>query len=117
MARALNTVYKMRNYKIYDAVNGYIVHNTSLPFEGHHTHVNNFNTCKYLINMSLYKRVPKHLSDYLLVSLIRLSDSKSYTHKIEQLLNQNKAKKQQKGNKDEYNRQRDSFSKGDVRNH
>ena len=66
---------------------GYIVYNTSKMFEEGHTHISNINTAKYIINLSLYKKVPKHLSDYLLKSLIRISKDPIYVKKIEEMRN------------------------------
>lgn len=86
-------IYKKKNYKIYDAGREYIVHNTDLDFKNHHTHINNFHTCKYIIDLCIHKTVPYHLSDYLLVSILRLSNDKSYKYKIETMLNKNKSKK------------------------
>ena len=96
MSGALNTIYKKKNFKIYDAGREYIVHNTKLDFQNHHTHINNFHTCKYIIDLSIHKTVPYHLSDYLLISLIRLSNDKDYIEKINKLLIQNKKKRNNK---------------------
>ena len=45
MSGSLMVIYKKKNFKIYDAGKGYIVHNTKLNFPDHHTHINNFHTC------------------------------------------------------------------------
>lgn len=82
MSGAMNVIYKKKNFKIYDAGNGFIVHNSNLDFGDHYTHINNFDTCKYIIDLSIHKSIPKHLSDYLLESLIRLSNDKKYINKI-----------------------------------
>ena len=89
-------VYRKKNFKVYDVGKGFIIHNSSLDFQNHHTHINNYNTCKYIINLSLHKTVPYHLSDYLLVSLIRLSNDKEYIENIERLLENNKKKRENK---------------------
>ena len=78
-------VYKMKNYNIYSDMDGsYIVHNTNKPFENGHTHINNFDTAKYVLYLSLYRRLPKnnHLSIYLCDSIIRISDDKKYIDKM-----------------------------------
>ena len=94
MSHALNTIYKKKNYKIYDVGKEYIIHNSSLDFSQHHTHINNYNTCKFIIDLCIHKSIPKkHLSDYLLVSIIRLTDDNNYKHQIENLLKQNKKKR------------------------
>ena len=90
--KILVTIYKKKNFKIYDCGNNkdYIIHNTSLEFKDHHTHVKNFNTCKFLIDLSIHKSIPNHLSDYLIVSLIRLTSDSNYKFKLESLLNSKK---------------------------
>lgn len=93
MSKALNTVYRKKKYKIYSAGNEYIIHNSNLDFENHHTHISNFNTCVYIINLCIHKSVPKHLSDYLLISIIRLTDDNVYKKQIENKLEKNKYKK------------------------
>lgn len=87
------TVYKKMNYKIYSDKNGYIVHNTRLNFDQHHTHINNYNTCKFIIDLCIHKSTPRHLSDYLLVSLLRLTDDKKYKDSIYSILNKSNKKK------------------------
>ena len=93
MSGALNVIYKKKNFKIYSAGREYIIHNSRLDFGSHHTHINSFHTCKYIIDLCIHKTVPYHLSDYLLVSIIRLSDDKNYISKIEVLLESNKKKR------------------------
>jgi hypothetical protein len=81
------TIYKKLNFKIYsNNKKGYIIHNTRLNFDNHHTHINNYNTCKFIINLCIHKTVPDHLSDYLLVSILRLTDDQNYKNKIHKLL-------------------------------
>jgi hypothetical protein len=88
------TIYKKKNYKIYDAGHGsYIVHNSLYDFHDHHTHINNYHTCIYIIDLCIHKTVPKHLSDYLLVSILRLSEDKNYNAKIRHKLDENKRKR------------------------
>jgi len=104
---AMNTIYHKRNFNIY-SVNGkeFIVHNSDLNFNEHHTHINRFSTAKYLINISLYKSIPKRLSNYLIISLIRLTDDNDYKSKLYNILSSesksyttNKDKKQSYYNK------------------
>ena len=87
------TIYKKMNYKIYSDKNGYIVHNTKLDFNHHHTHINNYHTCKYIIDLCIHKTIPYHLSDYLLVSILRLTDDNSYKEKINLILKKSNSKK------------------------
>ena len=64
--------------------NGYIVHNTKKDFNIGHTHINDFSAAKYVAYLAMYKRLPKkrHLSPYLIESVIRLSDDDEYTNKM-----------------------------------
>lgn len=99
MSGAMNVIYKKKNYKIYDAGRDYIIHNSNMSFSDHHTHINNFKTCKYLIDMSIHKSIPKHLSDYLIISLIKLASDKNYIDSLNQLLLKNKKKGRRKYDK------------------
>jgi hypothetical protein len=75
-------IYRNRQFKIYETLEGYIVHNSDKPFDYGHTHIKRFDTAKYLIYLSIHKIVPKKLPNYLMVSLIRLSNDFEYTNKI-----------------------------------
>lgn len=91
-------VAKMKYFNIYSNTEGaYIVHNTHKEFHEGHTHINNFNTAKYVAYLALYKKVPKkgHLSDYLIESIIRLSDDKAYIRRMNQFKNVQHNKKRE----------------------
>lgn len=77
-------VYRIKNVNIYSDHDGhYIVHNTKKEFSVGHTHVNNYNTAKYLAYLIAYERKPKgHISEYLLNSLYRLAKSKTHIAKL-----------------------------------
>ncbi|MCT4634420.1 MAG: hypothetical protein N4A76_17040 [Firmicutes bacterium] len=79
-------VYQKQNYKIYRAGNNYIVHNSNYPFKEKHTHLRNFNAAKKIISLAISKRIPRDLSDYLLTSLLRISDDENYEHHLSELL-------------------------------
>ena len=86
-------IYTKKNFSIIDMDEGYIVINKDKEFKQGHTHIANFNTAKYLIDMVLHSRIPYHLPIYLLISLQRLSDDENYKEKIEGLI-QNKRNKE-----------------------
>ena len=66
-------IYKKKYFNLYSNQEGYIIHNTHKDFQKGHTHINNYNTAKFLINLALYKTVPdKNMSKYLYQSLIHL---------------------------------------------
>ena len=53
-------------------------------FSQGHTHINNFNTAKFIMDLALHKTLPKRrISNYLLDSLIRISIDIDYINKIE----------------------------------
>ena len=81
-------IYKYKSFNIYSNFNNsYIVHNTKKPFKNGHTHINNYNTAKFLIKLSIHKTIPNHLSDYLIESLIRINSDHDYIHKLENIKN------------------------------
>lgn len=83
MHNSLNVIYRNKNYKILDYGKEYIIYNTKLEFANHHTHIANYNTCKYIIKLCINKTIPdKNISDYLLNSILRISDDESYKNLI-----------------------------------
>lgn len=88
-------IYTKKNFAIIDMDEGYIVINKDKEFKQGHTHITNFNTAKYLIDMVLYSRMPYHLPIYLLISLQRLSADENYRDKIGELI-KNKRNKENK---------------------
>ena len=83
----LVTIYRKRHFNIYNAgKNQFIVHNTRIDFSKGHTHIRNFSTAKFIIELSLHKSIPKHLSNYLLISLIRINTDDEYIDKLQEML-------------------------------
>lgn len=82
-----NIVYSRKSYRIYRMYpDGFIVHNMNKTFENGHTHINNYNTAKYILNMAIHKSIPdKSIGKYLIDSLIRLSTDKVYIRKLKEL--------------------------------
>lgn len=75
-------VYKKKNFEIYGYKGAYIIYNKNKPFETGHSHIKKYKTAKYLIDLAIYKTVPKHLSSYLYESLLRISSDNIYKQKI-----------------------------------
>ncbi len=96
-----NRIYRKGDYVILAVGHEYIVVNREKIFKEGHTHVQSFSQAQYLIRMASAKKVPNHLSAYLLVSLIRISDDESYKAQIQSLLDEKNDKK--KGNKRYFN--------------
>lgn len=81
----MNQIYRKKSFIVFRAGDGYIIHNTEKSFKKGHTHIKNVNTAKYIVSLAAKKILPKHLSDYLLVSLLRLANDDIYTAKIEEM--------------------------------
>ena len=95
----MQRIFKMKYFDIYSNMNdGYIVHNTRKDFGNGHTHINNYNTAKYIAYLAFYKRLPKkgHLSSYLIDSVIRISDDTTYINKMKEFKRKEFAKRQRK---------------------
>lgn len=94
----MKQVYSKDEFKMYQSKESeFIVHNTKKPFKIGHTHLKSFDQAKYIIDMVRWKRIPKHLSEYLLISLIRISDESKYQHDVLMLL-----ESKRKSNKQDY---------------
>lgn len=83
-------VYSSKQFRIYTADKEYIVLNINKPFENGHTHIADFNTAKYIVKLARTLIIPKHLSKYLTVSLIRISEDTEYIESLEKLLEDRK---------------------------
>lgn len=77
-------IYRKENFNIYSDHNGsYIIHNTKKEFSSGHTHLNNYHTAKFIIDLAIHKTLPvKNISDYLIDSLIRISTDYRYIEKL-----------------------------------
>ncbi|OFH99474.1 hypothetical protein CLOACE_22260 [Clostridium acetireducens DSM 10703] len=75
-------IYQNRDFKIYKAGDGFIVHNKHKNFKNGHTHVKKYSTCMVMIKLLERKQIPRSKSKYFIDSLIRLSSDKKYTKKI-----------------------------------
>ena len=84
----MNRVYKKRHYNLYQFGNEYIIHNTRKDFNIGHTHINNYKTAVFLIDLSLHKSIPRHICNYFLESLCRISDDKKYIQKLKLIIKQ-----------------------------
>lgn len=73
-------IYKKKEFKVYAECRSdeVIIHNSKKSFDKGHTHIKNFKTAKYLIDLSIHKSIPNHPTKYFITSLIRLTDDKIY---------------------------------------
>ena len=59
-----------------------------------HSHVNNYKTCIWLIDLSIRKKAPYNISRYLLISLIRINSDDRYIKKLKEILDKKSCKKE-----------------------
>lgn len=89
----MNRVYRKKNYNIYGFEDEYIIHNMDKRFEEGHTHVKNFKTAKFIIDLAIHKSIPHHLNIRILESLYRISDDDTYRKNIKKLIDKEKYKR------------------------
>ena len=66
--------------------NEFIIHNIKKDFKNGHTHIKNFHTAKFLIDLAVHNTIPnKSLNKYLYESLIRISTDPCYIKKLKAL--------------------------------
>ena len=51
-------IFQRKEYSIYRVKDGFIIHNTNLPFKGHHTHIRSFHKAKSLVDLCRRKKLP-----------------------------------------------------------
>ena len=85
-------IYKRNEYIIFKSGKGYIVQNTNKDFSTGHSHMNNFNACKNVINYCIHRKIPKRTSNYYLETLRRVSNDNSYRDKLEVLIDARECK-------------------------
>ena len=79
-------VFKKANFNVYTDFNGeYIIHNMHKPFASGHTHIKEFSTAKYLINLAHHRSLPNRNLKYFIESLMRISDDEKYIRKLQEL--------------------------------
>ena len=79
-------VYSRKEYIILAVKKGYVVYNTTMPFEKSHTHLRSFSMAKTIIDNCIMKKTPKTNNLYLLESHIRISNDAKYIRMIEELI-------------------------------
>lgn len=88
-------VYKKAYFNIYSNEVGYIIHNTRKEFHYGHTHIKEFSTAKYLVDLALHKSLPNRNLKYFIESLIRITDDEEYKKKL-MYLSKTKLKKKKR---------------------
>lgn len=63
----------------------YVVINKTKPFKNGHTHINNYKTALWIIQLSEHQSLPHDIPLYLLESLIRINSDEKYLQKLKDL--------------------------------
>lgn len=89
-----NCIYRKKEFIILTVGHEYIAINQNKVFKKGHTHLKSFKQAEYLINIALHRRIPRHLSSYMLTSLIRISNDESYIESLQELIATKSERKQ-----------------------
>ena len=79
-------IFQRKEYSIYKASGGYIVHNTNGDFRNHHTHVRTFSKAKSIVDLCIRKKLPNTPRKWEIESLMRLTRNNAYYNKLRDLL-------------------------------
>ena len=79
-------IFQRKEYSIYRVKDGFIIHNTNLPFKGHHTHIRSFHKAKSLVDLCIRKKLPDTPRAWEIQSLLRISNNQTYKNKLLMLL-------------------------------
>ena len=79
-------IFQRKEYSIYKASDGYIVHNTNKPFEKGHTHVHSFNKAKSIVDLCIRKKLPNTPRAWEIESLMRITNNNTYYNKLRDML-------------------------------
>lgn len=81
----IDIIYQKGQYIVWEACGGYVVYNTDKPFQKGHTHLKSYKRVKEVICCMLDERFPLHYSNYFLVSMKRLSNSRLFTRRLQEI--------------------------------
>nr|DAL92496.1 MAG TPA: hypothetical protein [Caudoviricetes sp.] len=79
-------IFQRKEYSIYKASGGYIIHNTNGDFRNHHTHVRTFSKAKSIVDLCIRKKLPNTPRKWEIESLMRLTRNNAYYNKLRDLL-------------------------------
>lgn len=94
----LREIYKEENFIIVIAGNGYIVVNENKDFDNGHTHLRSVSACKKVIHCARFRTLNGDMNNYMLTSIIRVSEDESYIRRLKELIRV----KSRKGKKRKY---------------
>ena len=93
------TIYRKKNFIILKTSNSFIVYNKKKRFKEGHTHTNNYNYAKSLIDLCIRKKMPRRPQKRIMESLKRLTNDYKYLEKLEKY--EREKGKRKNGNKND----------------
>ena len=78
------TIYRKKNFIILKTKNSFIVYNKKKKFKEGHTHTNNYNYAKSLIDLCIRKKLPRRPQKRIMESLKRLTNDYKYLEKLKE---------------------------------
>lgn len=79
-------IFQRKEFSIYKASDGYIVHNTNKEFRIGHTHVRSFNKAKSIVDLCIRKKLPNTPRKWEIESLLRVTNNNTYRNKLRDML-------------------------------
>lgn len=58
-----------------------------------HTHIKNFDSAKWIIDLSINKKCPFNIPKYFLISLIRINNDEMYLIRLKEILSKKNTRK------------------------
>ena len=95
------TIYRKKNFIILKTKNSFIVYNKKKKFKEGHTHTNNYNYAKSLIDLCIRKKLPRRPQKRIMESLKRLTNDYKYLEKLKEF---EEKRKVSNGNKNDESR-------------
>lgn len=81
----MKLVYSKAEYDIYKSDDGYVVVNNTMDNFAH-SHINNYRTAKWVVELSIKHKLPHNMPKYLIISLSRINNDPEYKRKIDELI-------------------------------
>ena len=79
-------IFQRKEYSIYRAGDGFIIHNTNGEFVKHHTHIRSFKKAKSIVDLCIRKKLPDEANAWEIESLMRLTRNNAYYNQLRDLL-------------------------------
>lgn len=79
-------VFQRKEYSIYRAGDGFIIHNTNGEFVKRHTHIRSFKKAKSIVDLCIRKKLPDKPNIWEIECLLRIVKDEKYKEKLRSLL-------------------------------